>query len=789
MAEFRLKYIIDADGTKAKSELETVETKIARLGGASGLSATQLDALTVGAGAAAAAIAAVAAAAVTGAVALFNLTKKTAEYGSEIFDASEKTGLHAESLSAMKLAADQSGSSLEQVTSGIAKFSKTVGEAADGSKEAAAKLKALGIDPQEALADLDTALAKVFKQIVEAKPGIEQITLAQKAFGKSGADLLPFIKSFDGDLEKLVKRARELGITIDDEAARASDEFGDTLDTLSAQFDGLGRTIGTVFLPIFTDMAKALSEFLVANRENFESWASTAKQALLGLSQTFGAFEDRLEEFRSRTGKSWADLATDMLDKTGPLMIRMSQLQQLIGGAARGGVGYSSGLAREGGGVAGLPSVETPGTGGGSRRRGADPAREAERAEQERINTIRRNLNDELALRQATDAKIRESIELQLDREEISTEQAFDKIQQLVWDQMQFKIDAYEATLKAVQGNAEEEEKLNRELKVMWQEFHTLSLKQAREKIEFAKKADAEQERQFRAELDRQKQLMQVEQERLVLEQRRLDLLQEQQRTAPAPGYDANGEPNVQPGGAGYLESGDSAISRLYEELQNNAGAIAALDALTTAFQTLGQAVGQAVQAWVLYGKAGASVRQVTAQILAAVAQQAAVKAIFELAEGFAALALSFFGVPGAAAAATQHFIAAAIYGSIAGVAALAGRAVAGNSFNRESSSAGGGGSGGEAANNQNAPLVFTERFNGFQRQMTEMLDRTATVMGGMAEAVDGFTNKFSAVSPGHVVMAGAGDASREIREAFETELGTDLRAATNLFRQTGQYR
>jgi hypothetical protein len=87
------------------------------------------------------------------------------------------------------------------------------------------------------------------------------------------------------------------------------------------------------------------------------------------------------------------------------------------------------------------------------------------------------------------------------------------------------------------------------------------------------------------------------------------------------------------------------------------------------------------VQSFVLYGTAGTSVRKVTAEILAGIAAQAAIKAVFELAEGFAALALAFFGLPNAGPSASAHFAAAAIYGSIAGIAAISGRAIAGNSF------------------------------------------------------------------------------------------------------------
>lgn len=115
--------------------------------------------------------------------------------------------------------------------------------------------------------------------------------------------------------------------------------------------------------------------------------------------------------------------------------------------------------------------------------------------------------------------------------------------------------------------------------------------------------------------------------------------------------------------------------------------ALAGLDAMREAFQGLGQAMGQVVQSFVLYGTAGASVRQVTAQILAGIAQQAAVKAVFELAEGFAMLALAFFGLPQGGQSAAAHFTAAAIYGGIAGIAAIAGRGVAGDSFKQPTSS------------------------------------------------------------------------------------------------------
>lgn len=127
------------------------------------------------------------------------------------------------------------------------------------------------------------------------------------------------------------------------------------------------------------------------------------------------------------------------------------------------------------------------------------------------------------------------------------------------------------------------------------------------------------------------------------------------------------------------------------------------------AFNTFAKGLGATVEQFVLLGTTGpAALKKLTAQVLAQVAAQAAVKAIFELAEGFAML----FVNPVAAAA---HFKAAALYGTVAVVAGVAGRALAGDSF-KNSGGAGGSGSGGGSGTREglklNREVFFGDRAN-----------------------------------------------------------------------------
>lgn len=122
---------------------------------------------------------------------------------------------------------------------------------------------------------------------------------------------------------------------------------------------------------------------------------------------------------------------------------------------------------------------------------------------------------------------------------------------------------------------------------------------------------------------------------------------------------DANGEP-VQGRASQYATAGLKAAGDEAKDLG------------TGAFKQLGAGVGSMVQDFVLLGETGpAALKKITAQVLASLSAEAAVKSIYYLAEGFANL----FTNP---AKASGYFTAAAIMGGVAVAAGVGGRALAG---------------------------------------------------------------------------------------------------------------
>ena len=270
--------LIPDSAAKASSTLSAMSGSVSGIAEAAGPAGIAVGALTVG-------ITAAVGVGLQLSKTLFDLAKQASDYGSQIYDASQKTGISTETLSALKYAADTSGSSLESVSGSVTKFSKLI---ADGSDESKKKLIALGLDPQTAINDLDGSLAQVFQKIADAENPIAAAKLATDAFGKSGADMIPVIKSFDGDMTGLIKTATDLGLVLSEKDAEAADAFGDTLDTLTKQTEGAGHEFAYGFMPQVTGAMSEISGVLADNKNYWRSWGEAIGSVLTGTVYVIG---------------------------------------------------------------------------------------------------------------------------------------------------------------------------------------------------------------------------------------------------------------------------------------------------------------------------------------------------------------------------------------------------------------------------------------------------------------------------------------------------------------------
>jgi hypothetical protein len=128
--------------------------------------------------------------------------------------------------------------------------------------------------------------------------------------------------------------------------------------------------------------------------------------------------------------------------------------------------------------------------------------------------------------------------------------------------------------------------------------------------------------------------------------------------------FGAQGQEAADRGASVFAQIGASAsetISGVSQQLGNFSSM------MTDALNSVANGLQNIIAGFIMTGRIGGQAfKALAAQVIAAVTAQAAVKAVFELAEGFAASAM------GNVAAAAQHFTAAKFYGVVAGVAAAA---------------------------------------------------------------------------------------------------------------------
>lgn len=199
----------------------------------------------------------------------------------------------------------------------------------------------------------------------------------------------------------------------------------------------------------------------------------------------------------------------------------------------------------------------------------------------------------------------------------------------------------------------------------------------------------------------------------------------------------------------------------------------------------LTQGVGSMVESWVLYGDAGPdALRKMTAQVLASAASQAAVEAIMQTAYGFAALASYNFDSAG------KHFTSAAIFATVAAGAAIAGRAVAGDSFTKDSQKNGASGSNNSSGsdNNQTTYSRFGTmmsssdgRSNSYSNSNNKdgfgNISGTFDAKKEQTDAINRLTdaiNTFETANPGDVLMRGMkqqpGAVSNQVSKEFASD-------------------
>lgn len=194
-----------------------------------------------------------------GAVAAVNMRKAANEID-KLAKNARRLDIAVESLQRLNFAAREAGVSQEQLTRGLSRLNRMLGDAQNGSQAAASAFGRLGLrvddlvrmDPEERFIRISRALAQV-------SSATERASIAQQIFGVSARQLLPLIQS---DVQKTGQEFDKLGLTISQSQSQAIEEMNDQVGRVSAIWSGMWGQVTAEVAPAFTEISVKIQEFV-----------------------------------------------------------------------------------------------------------------------------------------------------------------------------------------------------------------------------------------------------------------------------------------------------------------------------------------------------------------------------------------------------------------------------------------------------------------------------------------------------------------------------------------------
>ena len=267
------------------------------------------------------------------------MVKSAIDTGDALDEMSQRVGVSVETLSVWKPAAEQSGVSGESFEKGLRKLSTTMLEAATGSEDAARGFSAVGVEFKNqdgTLRATDQVLLDLADRFKAMPDGAEKTALAVQLFGKSGAELIPFLNQGRDGINELAAEMQALGVQMSSETAAQAGNFNDALDKLKLATQSIGNQIIASLLPALNDMAGGMVESakqggtlrvildgIVLVLKTLALGAATVGKAFVALGEAIGAgVAAAVEALKGNTEGAKAIIA----DLKGNLVKRLDEL-------------------------------------------------------------------------------------------------------------------------------------------------------------------------------------------------------------------------------------------------------------------------------------------------------------------------------------------------------------------------------------------------------------------------------------------------------------------------------
>ncbi len=188
---------------------------------------------------------------------LADMAKESIEFADAIAKTADKLGVSTDALQEMRFAAERTGVEQRTLDTAIQRFSRRLGEAANGTGVLKGVLEKYNIAIRNSDGSTRSTM-EVLNEYADAIKGAnsqqERLTMASSAFDMEGVKLVNTLKNGSVGLSQLRKEARKLGVVLDEDLIRKSEIANDKWEKLTSQIGvGFRRAIIST-MDVFVDL-------------------------------------------------------------------------------------------------------------------------------------------------------------------------------------------------------------------------------------------------------------------------------------------------------------------------------------------------------------------------------------------------------------------------------------------------------------------------------------------------------------------------------------------------------
>jgi soluble cytochrome b562 len=205
---------------------------------------------------------------------LARFTNNAIKAADAIAKTADKVGVGVVALQKLRFAADLAGVGQEKLDSSLERFTKRIGEAAQGTGDAKKALGFLGVefaDAEGKIRPTEAVLSAVADAMASVESPAQRAALAAQLFGREGVGLVLLLKGGSAGLREFGAQAEAAGAILSEDLARAAEVLNDKLTVSNRALDNAKIKIGLAFaqsgiIDLFTRAVQKLARVMSDQR-------------------------------------------------------------------------------------------------------------------------------------------------------------------------------------------------------------------------------------------------------------------------------------------------------------------------------------------------------------------------------------------------------------------------------------------------------------------------------------------------------------------------------------------